>query len=95
VGADALLAQRRREAPDGHVELPGRDTATRPVLVPEQDGRTVIGPAQQVLGKIQARIRKEPRARHLVRVVDGAIPHLAAYAAESPDVGPELGAVFD
>src|SRR3546814_4949839 len=65
------------------------------VLAPEHDGVAVAVAAQQVLGEVQAGVRKEPGTRHGVAVDQAAAALVADHPAEVPDRFPEILAAVD
>jgi len=63
-----LATQRLRKPGDGIVEIAMRHATPNLVLAPEHQRVGAVAPAQQILGVVQARIRKPPRSRHPVAV---------------------------
>ena len=68
--------------------MPAHHTA-RAGLGPGDDGRVVGAAAQEVLGKVEARVREVAGAGHLVAVDEDPAAALAADAAPVPQRGPE------
>ncbi len=94
--AHAGLAQGLRGARDLGGELAPAHAALDLVLAPEHERVAVaILVLEQVLGEVQARARKEPRARHLVAVDEiGRRTLVADHAGEIPQSRPELARVL-
>src|SRR6185312_16591669 len=77
------------------VELPIAEHPAHTALVAEDDRRTLIREAQQVLRKIQPRLRKETRARHALRVLERRPGPLGSDVGETGELGPECGRLLD
>ena len=98
-GTDAGRSEALCGPRDVAVELaPGDDPVVDAVGVrgghfaPEHDGWPVVAAPEEVLGEVEARVRKPARARHPIRVREnGAALRFGEDLAEVPDAVPERG----
>ncbi len=89
--AHARRLQARRDARDFLRELTIGKLAARAALVAEHDGGLVVPEPEQVLREVEARPRKELRARHVAGIGEHrAVTPVRAHVGEARELRPEL-----
>ena len=95
-GHDASTAQRLSELRHFVVQLAIRETRAHLFFAPEHERRALVAPSQQILGEIEARIRKPTCARHPMLVNQRSFARgLGDHPAEGPYGTPECLGLTD